>query len=121
MFSWNKNHLDQEYIIYLSTSRNILRVWFQNAVNAKSKISELTTPWCYTNKVLLVSQIVTWLRKPSWLYEPNAFPSKFQTLTAFFSNTQKWIYSVLEPNSSFGVIRSLMIKIYSEIEINGYS
>jgi hypothetical protein len=29
----------------------------------------------------------------------NAFPSKFQTLTAFFSNTQKWIYSVLEPNS----------------------
>jgi hypothetical protein len=28
----------------------------------------------------------------------NAFPSKFQT--AFFSNTQKWIYSILEPNSS---------------------
>jgi hypothetical protein len=31
----------------------------------------------------------------------NAFPSKFQTLTAFFSNTQKWIYSDLEPNSSY--------------------
>jgi hypothetical protein len=30
----------------------------------------------------------------------NAFPSKFQTLTAFFSNTQKWIYSILEPSSS---------------------
>jgi hypothetical protein len=28
------------------------------------------------------------------------FPVQFQTLTAFFSNTQKWIYSVLEPNSS---------------------
>jgi hypothetical protein len=28
----------------------------------------------------------------------NAFPCKFQTLTAFFSNTQKWIYSVLETN-----------------------
>jgi hypothetical protein len=24
------------------------RVWFQNAINAKSKISELTTPWCCT-------------------------------------------------------------------------
>jgi hypothetical protein len=34
----------------------------------------------------------------------NVFPSKFQLkLTAFFSNTQKWIYSVLEPNSHFTV------------------
>jgi hypothetical protein len=28
------------------------RDWFQNAINAKSKISELTTPWYCTNKEL---------------------------------------------------------------------
>jgi hypothetical protein len=33
-------------------NENKWRGWFQNAINAKSKISELTTPWCYTNKVL---------------------------------------------------------------------
>jgi predicted peptidase len=28
-------------------------------------------------------------------------PKRFQPLTAFFSNSQKWIYSILEPNSSY--------------------
>jgi hypothetical protein len=35
----------------------IWRVWFQNAINTKSKISELTIPWSCTNK-LEVCQIV---------------------------------------------------------------
>jgi hypothetical protein len=34
---------------------NSNELWFQNAINAKFEISELTTSWCGTNKVLGIS------------------------------------------------------------------
>jgi hypothetical protein len=37
----------------INAKSKIWRVWYQNAINAKSKISEITTPWCCTNKVTI--------------------------------------------------------------------
>jgi hypothetical protein len=68
----------------------IWRVWFQNAINAKSKISELATPLCCTNKVLWVTKLL----KPSWFYEPKSnnflmhFPVNFK-LWQHFSRIHK--------------------------------